>query len=67
MTNEEKVESIEEELGSYDFDEDTMHTRELMKAVLIKQRDCDHSYQRVYKGDYQTGIRCSSCGYQTFY
>jgi len=57
---------IEDELDSFCFDdEDPFHTRDSMREQLIKQRDCDHQYYTIFKGDFPIGMRCK-CGYQLF-
>ena len=58
---------IEEELDSFDFDEeDVLITREGLGKRLMQQKYCTHEFESVYKGDVKTGVRCKKCLYQVW-
>lgn len=58
---------IEEELDYYDFS-DSMITRQELGKLLLKQKDCQHDYHKVYDSfDNPTGIRCLKCSKQVWF
>ena len=63
-----KIQTLKEDYSKMiqdgeDFDGDGLYCPSCgfkeSRAVLVKA--CSHNWEPVYKGDYQTGRRCSKC------